>query len=43
MISRDEASGGFPGLPEVITVQDGKGHSLDITISLDGRLRECNL
>lgn len=35
MISRDEASGCLPGLPEGITALKGKEHSKNITISLE--------
>jgi len=35
MISKDEASGCLPGLPEGITALKGKGHSKNITISLE--------
>lgn len=35
MISRDEASGCLPGLPEGITALRGRGHSKNITISLE--------
>lgn len=35
MISKDEASGCLPGLPEGIIALKGKGHSKNITISLE--------
>jgi hypothetical protein len=35
MISRDEASGCLPGLPEGITAQKGKGHSKNIRFPLE--------
>jgi len=43
MISKDEASGCLPGVPEVITALRDREHSENITISLNGGFRECNL
>jgi len=43
VISKDEASGGCPGVPEGITALRDRGHSKDIIVPLDGRFRECNL
>jgi hypothetical protein len=43
VISKDEAPGGRPSIPEDITALMDREHSKDIIVPLDGRFRECNL
>jgi len=43
VISKDEASGGCPGVPEGITALRDREHSKDIMVPLDRRVRGCNL